>query len=182
MRELIDLTGQLFGRLRVMVRRASLDGRSRMTQPIVSLVREFTFDAAHRITNHWGKCRSLHGHHWVTTVVLRGPVEPATGMVVDFSTVKALCGALFDEWDHSVLLHKDDPLVAACEAIYSRMHVFDFEPTSENLAVYAFDWIACEMSRLVGVQHVTLTSVTIRETVACSAMYTGEYGGEDGTA
>ena len=48
------------------------------------LRKEYRFEAAHFIYNHPGKCRNLHGHTYRLFVSLEGPVDPATGMIIDF--------------------------------------------------------------------------------------------------
>ena len=58
-----------------------------------TICKEFTFDAAHQLPNHAGKCRHLHGHTYKVRVYLRGKVKPINGasdegMVEDFSVVK----------------------------------------------------------------------------------------------
>jgi|SRR5690606_10120908 len=58
-----------------------------------TICKEFTFDAAHQLPNHAGKCRHLHGHTYKVRVYLRGKVKPINGasdegMVEDFAVVK----------------------------------------------------------------------------------------------
>ena len=55
--------------------------------------KEFTFDAAHQLPNHDGKCRNLHGHTYRVRIEFEGPLHgdgPKEGMVVDFGDVKAV--------------------------------------------------------------------------------------------
>ena len=52
------------------------------------VVKTVTFDAAHFLPNYKGPCHNLHGHHWEVQVGLWGPIDPVTGMVVDFKWVK----------------------------------------------------------------------------------------------
>lgn len=51
------------------------------------IVKEFTFDAAHRLLNYNGPCANLHGHTYKLQVVLSGPVQK-NGMVIDFVDLK----------------------------------------------------------------------------------------------
>lgn len=59
-----------------------------------TLQKEFRFEAAHRLPQHDGKCRNLHGHSWVGRVEVRGdsliPTGPKGGMLMDFSDIKAV--------------------------------------------------------------------------------------------
>ena len=50
------------------------------------VTRSFTFEAAHRLPWHSGKCRDLHGHGYRLEVAVEGPIGPQ-GIVVDFADV-----------------------------------------------------------------------------------------------
>ena len=59
-----------------------------------TITKEFTFDAAHQLPNHDGKCRHLHGHTYKVVIFAKGPIKPLDGgpeegMVMDFSRIKA---------------------------------------------------------------------------------------------
>ena len=51
-----------------------------------SVTRSFTFEAAHQLPWHAGKCRDLHGHGYRFEVTIAGPVGPQ-GIVIDFADV-----------------------------------------------------------------------------------------------
>ena len=69
----------------------------------VELVKEFSFEAAHRLPHapEGHKCRRLHGHSFRVSVCVRGPVDPDTGWFMDYAdiaaAVKPLLDALVDE-------------------------------------------------------------------------------------
>jgi 6-pyruvoyltetrahydropterin/6-carboxytetrahydropterin synthase len=78
------------------------------------IVCEYWFEASHRLFRaDWpqerndavfGKCARLHGHSYRLLVTLRGPVDPATGMVINFSDVKAVVREkVIHRLDHSHL-------------------------------------------------------------------------------
>ncbi len=66
--------------------------------PYMELVVNRSFEAAHRLLGHTGKCKRLHGHSYRVRVLLRGPVRE-DGMVVDFGHVKDI----IDRLDHRCL-------------------------------------------------------------------------------
>jgi len=74
---------------------------------------ERTIDSSHVIPDHPGKCARLHGHTYRFQVWASGPVDPETGMLVDFFELKRA----IDAWDHR---HLNDEV--------------DFVPTAELLA------------------------------------------------
>lgn len=56
----------------------------------MKVTKSFTFDAAHALTNYHGACERLHGHTYRLDVTIEGPLNPATGMVVDFLLLKTV--------------------------------------------------------------------------------------------
>lgn len=71
--------------------------------PTLSITREFTFDAAHQLTNYYGKCEQLHGHTYRLQVTLEGEIQ-SNGMVIDFVVLKRMVNKhIVDKLDHTFL-------------------------------------------------------------------------------
>jgi 6-pyruvoyltetrahydropterin/6-carboxytetrahydropterin synthase len=83
------------------------------------------FAAAHRLENFYGKCEGLHGHNWKVEVFLVGKTLDRTGLLMDFSVVKARTKEVLEEVDHKYLNE-----LAAFQ---------DRNPSSENLARYLYE-------------------------------------------
>jgi len=67
------------------------------------VTRCFTFDAAHQLPWHPGKCRQLHGHTYRLEVSVEGPLDPR-GIVCDFADLDALVRReIIDRFDHCYL-------------------------------------------------------------------------------
>ncbi len=63
----------------------------------------FTFEAAHRLEWHPGRCRNLHGHSYRLDVSVSGPLD-TNGVVIDFDQLSAVVtGELIERWDHRYL-------------------------------------------------------------------------------
>lgn len=86
----------------------------------------FSFDAAHQLPNHEGKCRRLHGHTYKLEVEVEGLVkEPVgeaprsdEGMVIDFSILKAIFKEHIEPLvDHQFLNETIPVPVTTCEMI-----------------------------------------------------------------
>jgi 6-pyruvoyltetrahydropterin/6-carboxytetrahydropterin synthase len=78
----------------------------------VSVSKDYlTFSAAHFLTIPGHKCESLHGHNYVVTVVVGGPIDRVTGFVVDFAIVKRIVRPLIEPLDHRVLVPTRNPAV-----------------------------------------------------------------------
>ena len=68
-----------------------------------SVTRSFTFEAAHQLPWHPGKCRNLHGHGYRLEVTVEGPIGP-NGMVLDFAEVEAVVEReVIARYDHRYL-------------------------------------------------------------------------------
>ena len=82
--------------------------------------KSFTFEAAHVLPNHPGKCARLHGHSYRLDVALEGPLQetgPAAGMVEDFEVVsRVVKTAVVAELDHRSLNDLMDNPTAECIA------------------------------------------------------------------
>lgn len=112
----------------------------------ISITRRLEFDSGHRIPNHDGQCRHLHGHRYAIEVTLTGdvanhPGKADDGMVLDFGDIKKLTNQYVVElWDHAFLVAKEDEgLVAFLATLPNHKTVImEHVPTVENLATAAF--------------------------------------------
>ena len=112
----------------------------------ISITRRLEFDSGHRIPNHDGQCRHLHGHRYAIEVTLTGevhnhPGKADDGMVLDFGDIKKLTNQYVVElWDHAFLVAKEDEgLVAFLSTLPNHKTVImEHVPTVENLATAAF--------------------------------------------
>lgn len=83
---------------------------------MIEITRRLEFDAGHRVLNHEGKCRHLHGHRYSVLITVKAPELDNLGRVIDFSVVKEVVGGWIDsELDHNMILHPDDPLLQGIE-------------------------------------------------------------------
>jgi 6-pyruvoyltetrahydropterin/6-carboxytetrahydropterin synthase len=107
--------------------------------PIVRVSKEFTFEMAHALYQHDGKCAGIHGHSYHLTVTISGkPIEveadPKNGMVIDFKDLsKIVKENIVEVFDHSIVLHERDPLSIQLADGSSRIIKSRYQPTSENL-------------------------------------------------
>jgi 6-pyruvoyltetrahydropterin/6-carboxytetrahydropterin synthase len=76
----------------------------------VSVSKDYlTFSAAHFLTISGHKCERLHGHNYVVSVAVEGPVDRSTGFVVDFAVLKRVLRPEIDALDHRVLVPGANP-------------------------------------------------------------------------
>jgi 6-pyruvoyltetrahydropterin/6-carboxytetrahydropterin synthase len=135
----------------------------------MELTTSYTFDAAHRIPGHPGKCAYLHGHTYHLEVSVSAGTLDSLDMVMDFDDLRALVRkAVLDAWDHATLLAPDDPLGPAIAAVQAeapdRVVRLPGNPTAELMTREA--WAAIERALP---PHITLERVAIRETPTCGS-------------
>jgi 6-pyruvoyltetrahydropterin/6-carboxytetrahydropterin synthase len=105
------------------------------------VTREFEFCFGHRLMDYDGKCRNLHGHNGKACVTLAAEQLNRLGMVVDFVEIKRVIASWIDETlDHTLLLHRDDPLVKTLQATGEKVLALEVSPTTENIAKLIFDY------------------------------------------
>ncbi len=74
-----------------------------MVAPRTRVTCSFTFEAAHRLPWHPGRCRNLHGHSYRLDVSVEGALDDR-GVVVDFDDLAAAVRTgVVDRWDHADL-------------------------------------------------------------------------------
>lgn len=85
---------------------------------MVTVTKEFTFDAAHHLKEYVGPCANMHGHTYKMHVTVAGDLDE-TGMIVDFNDLKSIVqDAVISRFDHKCL-----------------NEVLDYNPTAENMAL-----------------------------------------------
>lgn len=140
-----------------------------------AITKQFGFHAGHRLENHGGKCRRLHGHTYKVDVEVGGLVSeemdtPGEGMVIDFDELKAAWAPIDDLFDHRFMLSTSDPLF---EDLQNRepdsVVPFDSPPTAERIA----ERIAIMLSRngLFRLGGASLYCVRVWETPTSYAEY-----------
>jgi len=74
---------------------------------------EHNFETAHRLPILQGKCENIHGHSWVVTVLIEGPLDEV-GIIAEFGRVKSLIREWIDKYlDHGAMLGWQDNLRTA---------------------------------------------------------------------
>ena len=83
----------------------------------MEIFKTFTFEAAHRLPRvpPGHKCARLHGHCYTVAVHVAGPVDDATGWVMDFADLSAAAKPLLDQLDHQYLNDIDGLDNSTCE-------------------------------------------------------------------
>jgi 6-pyruvoyltetrahydropterin/6-carboxytetrahydropterin synthase len=108
----------------------------------------FDFEAAHRLPNHPGKCKELHGHSYRLVVAVERTLAPDTGMAIDFADLKRVVRQqVVDRLDHTFVNDLID------------------NPTAEIMAVWIWDALRGPLPGLAEVE--------LWETRSCAVVYRG---------
>jgi 6-pyruvoyltetrahydropterin/6-carboxytetrahydropterin synthase len=98
----------------------------------------FYFEAGHRLVQHQGKCRNLHGHSYHCSIRVHGDTNRTSGMVVDFYDLGKVRDWVNKHLDHAIILNpEDERVVRFVKDQGYRMFLmpsFLNEPTVENLS------------------------------------------------
>lgn len=126
------------------------------------------WDMGHRLPNHGGQCRNLHGHRYVAEVTLRGPVksaagEPDEGMLIDFGPAKELVRLHLQDRDHRFLISHSDPLLPDMERLPGVI-VVPYVPTAENMAADLLRQLRQDALALRAFQGVAIAKLRLYET------------------
>lgn len=117
-----------------------------------TLKKKFTFEAAHFLPHHEGKCKRLHGHSWAGWVEVEGDQlhtsGPSSGMVMDFACIAAAVKPMVEQFLDHYLLNESLGLES---------------PTSEAVA----EWVYGMLRR----QGLPVSAVTIEETCTSVCTY-----------
>lgn len=119
-----------------------------------TVTREISFCYGHRLLNHEGMCRHLHGHNGKLEITLFAESLDPLSMVRDFEEIKAIVQSWVTQvLDHNMLLCKDDPIIPMLENLGERHHVIAENPTAEVISRMVFDYAE---SQGLPVKRVTL--------------------------
>jgi 6-pyruvoyltetrahydropterin/6-carboxytetrahydropterin synthase len=104
---------------------------------------EKSFDGAHFLAGHEGKCRNIHGHRWRVIVTVQSETVPINGkdegMVVDFAELKLALQKEVDFFDHALIFQEGT--LKCVNELYAEGFLLcqvDFRPTAENFAKHFF--------------------------------------------
>lgn len=118
----------------------------------MDIFKTFSIEAAHRLPNvpEGHKCARLHGHSFRIEVHVNGPVDEASGWIMDFADLGEAFEPVFERLDHRYLNE-----IEGLE-----------NPTSENLA----RWIWTRLKPRLP----TLDKLVVHETCTVGCVYRGE--------
>ena len=141
---------------------------------VVRVTKEFTFEMAHALDCHDGKCRNIHGHSYHLSVTVKGtPIandqDPKNGMIIDFGDLKKVVkDQIVNQYDHALVLWEHSPFNADTIRNHTeKLILHPFQPTCENLILFFAE-------RLKNTLPLHLVSLKLRETATSYAEWFAE--------
>ena len=123
--------------------------------PYASITVESHFSSGHFLPSYDGACNRCHAHGWKYSVTIRKRINPDTGMVMDYKDLKKCLKEMEDIIDHRML-----------------NDILPFEPTSENVAVWMWEYLSKRLL-LKGIVEIKLyesencyTTITVEDMLA----------------
>ena len=97
---------------------------------IMIIAREFTFDSAHKLTWHRGKCKNLHGHTYILQVWIKDKLSK-NGVVLDFKELDLIVKKeIIEKLDHKYI----NKIIK--------------NPTAENMCIWIWDRLKKELKNI----------------------------------
>ena len=102
----------------------------------MKVAKEFRWEMGHRLPEHFGLCKNIHGHSYKMIVEFEGEINEQ-GMVIDYYDVEKIINPIIKKLDHAFMVSRDDKVVLEfLNKINSKKVVIDFESTAENICNY----------------------------------------------
>jgi 6-pyruvoyltetrahydropterin/6-carboxytetrahydropterin synthase len=103
---------------------------------IMKIAKEFNWEMGHRLPEHFGKCKNIHGHSYKMMVELDGDLNE-NGMVMDYYDLKKIINPIVENLDHAFMVYVEDiHVIEFLEKIKSKKVIVNFESTVENITRY----------------------------------------------
>jgi len=107
----------------------------------MKIAKEFRWEMGHRLPEHFGLCKNIHGHSYKMLVELEGELDK-NGMIIDYYDVEKIINPIIVKLDHAFMVNKDDKIVLEfLEKMNSKKVVVEFQSTAENICLYLLNEI-----------------------------------------
>ncbi len=102
----------------------------------MKIAKEFRWEMGHRLPEHFGLCKNIHGHSYKMIVEFEGELDK-NQMVIDYYDVEKIVNPVIEKLDHSFMVTEDDKIVLEfLEKMKSKKVVVNFNSTAENICSY----------------------------------------------
>ncbi len=107
----------------------------------MKIAKEFHWEMGHRLPEHFGLCKNIHGHSYQMILTVEGEMNEQQ-MVIDYYDLEKIINPIISEFDHSFMVNKNDSVVLDfLNSINSKKVVVDFDATVENICLFVLNKI-----------------------------------------
>jgi 6-pyruvoyltetrahydropterin/6-carboxytetrahydropterin synthase len=126
----------------------------------MKIAKEFRWEMGHRLPEHFGQCKNIHGHSYKMLVEIEGELNKDE-MVIDYYDVEKIINPIIGKLDHAFMVNKNDKVVLEfLEKMNSKKVIVDFQSTAENICLYLLN----EIKKVSLPQNVSEIKVRVYET------------------
>lgn len=124
---------------------------------MISITKEFTFETAHRISNHPAACKHIHGHSYRLLVTVSSEEIQDNDMIIDFKELKQIVNdKVIKTFDHVLVLKRNEENTKLAKEIHTKIFWMEYEPTVERLIDYIRIQIQNSLSKPVFLKKLKL--------------------------
>ncbi len=87
---------------------------------------------AHRFYNFRGEAQYLHGHSGVLTIEVEDTINKGVNMAYPCNEIRKVAWELLQNFDHSLVLREDDPLLPVILEMYEKQGIKDGAKNNDN--------------------------------------------------
>lgn len=107
----------------------------------MKIAKEFHWEMGHRLPEHFGLCKNIHGHSYKMILTVEGEMNEHQ-MVIDYYDLEKIINPLVQELDHAFMVNKNDKRVLEfLNQVNSKKVIVDFDATVENICLFIIDKI-----------------------------------------
>lgn len=107
----------------------------------MKIAKEFRWEMGHRLPEHFGLCKNIHGHSYKLIAEFEGELNKDQ-MIIDYYDVEKIINPVIEKLDHAFMVNSNDKVVLKfLKKINSKEVIVEFEPTAENICVYLLNEI-----------------------------------------
>lgn len=126
----------------------------------MKIAKEFRWEMGHRLPEHFGLCKNIHGHSYKMIVEFEGELDQ-NQMVIDYYDVEKIINPIIQRLDHSFMVNENDNVVLDfLEKMNSKKVIVDFNSTAENICTYLLN----EIKKTALPKNISSVKVRVYET------------------
>jgi len=126
----------------------------------MKIAKEFRWEMGHRLPEHFGLCKNIHGHSYKMIVEFEGELDK-NQMVIDYYDIEKIINPVIEKLDHTFMVNIDDKIVIDfLEKMNSKKVVVGFNSTAENICNY----LLSEIKKCSLPSNISFVKVRVYET------------------